>query len=228
MVARGRHDNGAHDPWAWLAEAAARLEETHLVAWSRNLALRERFGLEMAWYLQRMPQTQTCVLAGATIRDLEGFCRQLDAGLRGGGGGAGGGGRPVRRDLHGRGGVIDRLRQRRRELPILGDVDIVKHRYYVWRDADVLLRADARLFGQIADALMGVAAEAEYADEDRLLIHRVVFVGGPALDAYADDERGQFSRWLSPRCGGGRGGRAWVGLTGVEVPPVRRHAIRVA
>ncbi len=197
----------------WLASAAAALEEAHLVCWSRNLGLRERFGLEMAWYLQRMPQAQTCVISGGLIRDLDGFCRAVERALPGAG--------PIARIIDGPGGVIERLRRRPREWTIRGDADIVKHRYYVWRDADMLLRADPDLFAQLVDALTGVAAEAEYASEDRLLIHRAVFVGGPSLDLAAEDPDGPFQRWLS------EDGEEplWRTVSGLQKPPVTRYAI---
>src|SRR5262245_39882798 len=112
---RGTQDR--HDASDWLAQAAQVLEEFHLVACSRNLGIRERFGLEMAWYLQRMPQSQTCVINGAIARDLESFCRQLERALPST--------TPLERTLDGRGGVIDRLRKRPKELPIRGEADIV-------------------------------------------------------------------------------------------------------
>ncbi|MBL8757262.1 MAG: hypothetical protein JNK35_02390 [Phycisphaerae bacterium] len=205
-ISRARERSPSGD---WLARAAQALEDTHLACWSANLGLRERFGLEMAWYLQRMPQTQTCVLSGGLIHDLEGFCRALDRALPAS--------TPVARTIDGPGGVIDRLRRRPRERPILGDADIIKHRYYVWRDADMLLRADPDLFGRLADAITGVAAEAEFASEDRLLIHRCVFVGGPSLDAYARDPAGQFQSWFSEH------GEEpfWSALSGLPRPNVR-------
>lgn len=199
-------------PTEALAQAGQLLEDQHLVAWSRNASHRERFGLEMAWYLQRMPQSQTCVLAGSAICDLDGFCRQLAMALPGG---------AVHPRIDGPGGVIDRLRQRPRELSTRSDSDIIKHRYYVWRDADVLLHTDAALFGRLVDALAGVAAEAEYAVEDRLVIHRVLFIGGPALGLYAEDPRGQFQCWASD----GAEEPLWRTVTGLSVPPMMCYVI---
>jgi hypothetical protein len=200
-----------------LGSAAQWLEEHHVVAWARNLAARERFGLEMAWYLRRMAQTQTVVLNGTVIRDLDSFCSQLEGQLPGHG--------RLGRSVDGVNGVVARLRQRtgegRGEGTDAGAAGIVKRRFYIWRDADVLLRNDARLFGRLVDALTGVAAEAEYASEDRLLIHRAVFVGGPALDVYAEDGAGQFQRWLAER-----GERPlWSVISGLASPPVMRLAV---
>ncbi len=213
MLGALRQTSDRHDASDWLARAAQVLEEFHLIAWSRNLGLRERFGLEMAWYLQRMPQAQTCVINGAVVRGLDGFCRQLERVLPSA--------HPLERRIEGPGGVIERLRKRSKEWPIRGDADIVKHRYYVWRDADVLLRAEPETFGRLVDALTGVAAESEYASEDRLLIHRAVFIGGPALDVYAEDPRGQFQRWHSD----GDEEPLWVTVSGLKAPPMMRYAI---
>ncbi len=202
-----------HTQAGWLVRAAQHLDEHHLVAWSRNLALRERFGLELAWFLARMTQTQVVVIPGATIRDLDSFCEHLDYALPGN--------TPLARTIDGPCGVIDRLRHRSKESIIRGDAAIVKRRFYVWRDADVLLRFDPRLFGQIVDALCGVAAEAEYTSEDRLLIHRAVFIGGPALDLYAEDPTGQFRSWLADS----RQQPLWRTVTGVTAPPMLRYAL---
>ena len=98
----------------------------------------------------------------------------------------------------------------------------MKRRYYIWLDADHLLRADHALLGMAADALMGVAAEAEYSSDDRLVIHRAVFIGGPALDVYAEDERGQFCTWAAHA----RRASPWPIATGLSRPPVRRYRIR--
>jgi hypothetical protein len=68
-------------------------------------------------------------------------------------------------------------------------------RYIVWDDADQLLEADVSLFGQLANALLGVSAEREFVSSDRLVIQRVVFVGDNKLGAYAEEERGQLRSW---------------------------------
>ncbi|MGQ0628473.1 MAG: hypothetical protein ACT4PL_10295 [Phycisphaerales bacterium] len=198
---------GNHTHADWLVRGAQLLDEHHVVAWTRNLALRERFGLEMAWFLGRMPQTQMVSIAGSTVRDLPGFCEQLQGALQSE--------RAVAHSIDGPGGVVEHLRAQPLEAASRGDADIVKRRFYVWRDADVLLRFNAGAFGAIVDALCGIAAEAEYASEDRLLIHRVLFVGGPALDVYAEDPCGQFRSWLSEN------GQQplWRTISGLTAPP---------
>ncbi|MGE0302624.1 MAG: hypothetical protein AB7K52_09070 [Phycisphaerales bacterium] len=208
---RGTGDRGGAS--GWLSRAAQALDEHHLVAWSRNLSTRERFGLEMAWFLQRLPQAQTCVINGAIVRDLDSLCRQLERALPRG--------EPMARSIDGRGGVIDRLRSRSSEAPIRGEADVARHRYYVWRDAEVLLRSDPSLFERVVDAITGVAAEAEFASEDRLLIHRAVFIGGPGLDVHAEREDGPFQRWHSDR----NERPLWSVVSGLAAPPVMRYAI---
>lgn len=193
----------------WAGDSSEYLEEHHLVAWTRNMATAERYALTMGRVLRGIADTEIWTLAGAVIRDLEGFCRQLERclpeGVR------------VKRTVAGRGGVIERLRERYDE----DDASAAKRRYYLWREADVLLRHDAELFGELVDVIAGVAAEAEYTGEDLLLLHRAVFIGGPALDVYAEDPRGQFRQWLADATGQ----PLWRVVSGVRQPPVRVYEI---
>lgn len=190
----------------WQVEAGQLLEEHHLVAWAHAPAHRGRFGQELASYLRKMDDTQVCELSGASIQDLFSFCNQLEREIRND---------RVRRSIDGKGGIVDALR-------LLADHPRPpRHRFFVWHDADVLLRHDHRLFGRLADALMGVSAELEYASEDLLLLQRVIFVGAPSLDVYAEDARGQFRRWLSDH----DEEPLWATVTGVSAPPVLRYRI---
>src|SRR5207247_6640689 len=72
----------------------------------------------------------------------------------------------------------------------------LKRGYFLWRQADPLLDADVNMFSALVNAFLAVAAEREHISADRLLIQRVVFLGGAKLGAYAEDARGQFCRWL--------------------------------
>jgi hypothetical protein len=171
---------------AWASHAIEQLDEHHLIAWSRNVGVRERFALELARHLHLMPDTETVVLAGVAMHSLDGFCRQLERALPGADPAA-----RVRRSVHLPGGVVDRLRERPTSQLLH-----IKRRYYIWRDADVLLKHDPRAFGRLVDAMSGVAAESEYASEDLLLIHRVVFIGGSGLMEYGRDPHGSFRAWL--------------------------------
>jgi hypothetical protein len=81
---------------------------------------------------------------------------------------------------------------------------------------DVLLESDRSLFGAVADAIAGVAAESEYASDDLLLLTRAVYVGGPVLAGYAADGSGQLRSWLSD----GAAEPFWRVVTGIDRPPV--------
>lgn len=117
--------------------------------------------------------------------------------------------------IDGPGGVIDCLRER--NAGTSDAMPMAKRRYYLWHDADTLLRRDPATFGAIFDAMAGVAAEAEYASEDLLLIHRAILVGGPALAQYAKNPAGQFQTWLTDTVGSPP---LWKVITGLEHPPV--------
>lgn len=208
----------AREPLPVVQRAAEMLNEHHLVAWSRNAQVCERFALELAAFLHNFADTQVCTIPGWHVRDLDSFCTHLEAGLAKA---AGVEHWPaIARKLHGRHGVIDHLRRRGGHGE---DAHHTAHkrRYYIWRDADALLRKDSALFGELVDALTGVAAEAEYVSEDLLFLHRAAFVGGPALDLYAQNPQGQFCRWLADRSDDGEAHEPlWRTITGVSKPPV--------
>lgn len=166
----------------WEAEVLRQLEESHLVATSEHSHFRVRFGAALGAFLRSQQQTEVCHFYGRFITDLESFCHQLERAVPGS---------ILERHVGGTRGVTGLLRARSEHAGRLAS----RFRFYIWHDADVLLRSDSRLFGQIVDAIAGVAAEAEYVSEDSLLIHRGVFVGGSALERYAEDETGQFRAW---------------------------------
>lgn len=191
---------------AWQVDAAQLLEEHHLAAWAHVEAHRTRFGSELATYLGRLDDTQVCELPGSAITDIFSFCNFLERSIQNG---------RVRRSIDARGGIVDALRS------VSDRARNFKRRFIIWHDADVLLRHDHKLFGRLADAMMGVSAELEYASEDLLLIQRVVFVGAPSLDLYAEDPRGQFRRWYAER----NEEPLWKTVTGVSAPRVLRYRI---
>jgi hypothetical protein len=192
----------------WAVDVLQMLEEHHLCAWSESADRRAKFCVDLAWQLSSLDDTQVCVLEGSRITDLASFCSQLGRTL---------GFDRVARQIDTPTGVVGTLR--RRHTP-KGQTPI-KRRYYLWQDADVLLRRDHRLFGRLVDAIAGVAAEHEYANEDLLLLQRAVYIGGSALDMYAEDPRGQFRSWWSD----GDEPPLWRVVTGVESPRLLRHAI---
>ena len=124
-----------------------------------------------------------------------------------------------------------------------------RFRYFFWHQADVLLKRDPALFGELVDMALGVAAECDFGHSNHLMIQRWVFLGTPALDVYAEDGRGQFKTWLADSpgvcrvscrrddaTGGGTDGvddadtRApcfvdWSAATGCLFPQVRRVRI---
>jgi hypothetical protein len=192
----------------WQADVAQLLDESHLVAWSDLADLRTQFAVSLAHFLGTQRETEVCVFYGKHITDLDSFCHQLERCLPG---------PALNRRIHGPGGAVNLLRARpsfRGRVPS-------KYRYYIWHDADVLLRADSKLFGQIVDAITGVAAEAEYVSDDLLLIHRCIYVGGPILDVYAEDGRGQFQAWMND----GQPEPFWQVVTGLEAPSFTRYRI---
>lgn len=188
-------------PWPLLAAQA--LEEHHLCAWSPRDRQRERFVADLASMLSRIDQTQVAVINGADAVNLDSFAAALGRAL----------GVPrIAPSIDGDSGIVDALR-----APHIGpDGRPVRRRYIIWSDAHEMLAADARLFGRLVDALMGVAAEGELVSEDVLLLQRVVFVGRPSLDVYAEDPRGQFRRWYSES---GEPG-LWRVVTGLKAPSV--------
>lgn len=194
----------------WPLEVLQLLEEHHLCAWAHAPDRRRKFGVGLAWHLSSLDDTQVVLLDGAKISDLGTFCAQLEGAI----------GLPrVERRIDTPGGVVGTLR--RRFTPRGAGRRPVKRRYYIWLDADNLLRRDHRIFGQLVDAIAGVAAEYEYTNEDLLLLQRAVFIGGPSLDMYAEDPSGQFRSWWSD------GGEAplWRVVTGVDAPRLLRYQI---
>jgi hypothetical protein len=186
----------------WHAEVLQRLDEAHLVAVSDVPARRVEFAAGLARFLAGMRQVEVCPLYGQSITDLETLCQQMERALPG---------PRLERRIDGPRGLTSFLRQRTEGA----GRPAAKFRYYLWHDADVLLQRSRPLFAKVADMLAGVAAEAEYASDDVLLIHRGVFVGSSLLELYAGDQRGQFRSWL----GDGLGEPFWQVVTGLDEPP---------
>ena len=192
----------------WQPEVTQLLDEHHLVAWSTNTRKRLHFAASMSQFLGGIRDAEVCSFYGRFITDLESFCCQAEQAIVG---------PALERKIDGPGGVASLLRYRQefRARPVS------KYRYYIWHDADVLLRQDRKLFGRIVETLAGVAAEAEYASDDVLLLHRTIFVGGPALDLYAEDPRGQFQHWSIDE----HPEPFWQVVTGIEKPPMLRYQV---
>jgi hypothetical protein len=188
-------------------------QEHHVVLWSADAARRAEASAVLAEHLRSLPEVELFHFDGSSIRSLKDFCTQLTAiraAIPASEGDAG-----VKASIDGPGGVIDSLRERQGELSI--GVSGAKRRYYLWTEADTLLNNDPAAFGGVIDAMAGVAAEAEYASEDLLLIHRAILIGGPALATYAGNEHGQFRSWLPDAAGSPP---LWKVISGLEQPPV--------
>lgn len=192
----------------WQPDVTQLMDESHLLAWSNLPRHRLLFAASLAQFLESLRDAEVCVFYGRFIVDLDSFCHQLERAIPGG---------PLERRIDGPRGVTALLRSRQ----AFPGRPPSKYRYYLWHDADVLLREDPRLFGRLVDALAGVAAEAEFVDDDLLLLHRTVFVGSSLLNTYADDPQGQFRSWYPD----GLGEPFWQVVTGVEEPTFSRLAI---
>lgn len=208
MSAITRHPDSPFRVADWQADVTQMLDEHHLVAWSAQPRKKLQFAASLQQFLGGLRDAEVCTLYGRSITDLESFCQQLERALPG---------PELARKIDGPGGVASLLRHRE----TFSGRPASKFRYYVWHDSEVLLRHDPRLFGRLAETIAGIAAEAEYASDDLLLIHRAVFVGGPALDVYAEDESGQFQSWSRDE----HPEPFWQVATGVDRPPFLRYSL---
>lgn len=192
----------------WQAEVTQLLDEHHLVAWSAQPRKRVHFAASLSQFLGSLRDAEVCTLYGRFITDLDSFCCQLEQSVVG---------PALERRIDGINGVASLLRSRQ----TLQNRVASRYRYYIWHDAEVLLRQDPLLFGRLAETFAGVAAESEYVSDDLLLIHRAVFVGGPSLDLYAEHPEGQFQSWVKDE----HPEPFWQVVTGLERPPVLRYQI---
>ncbi|MEM1330544.1 MAG: hypothetical protein AAGG07_08290 [Planctomycetota bacterium] len=186
------------------------LDEQHMAAFSTDARKRVGFATAMGHFLESQRDTEVVHFYGRHITDLEGFCYQLESALPGA---------PLTRKIDGPSGIVNLLRHRH----TFAFRPPARWRYYIWHDADVLLDHDERLFGRLADALMGAAAEAEYVSDEVLQLQRVLFVGGARLESYARDPEGQMRCWHDD----GQGEPFWRVVTGIETPSVMRYPIDV-
>lgn len=192
----------------WQPDVTQLLDEHHLVATSEFPARRLQFATSLGQFLGMQRDTEVCSFYGRFITDLDSFCYQLERAVPG----------PLLdRRIDGPGGVAALLRNRM----IVRGKPATKFRYYVWHDADLLLRNEPLVFAKLVDAIAGVAAEAEYVSDDLLLIHRAVFVGGPLLAEVAKDEHGPFRTWLADEFGE----PFWRVVTGLENPPFMTYSV---
>lgn len=193
---------------AWQPEITALLDENHLVAYSDQARFRVHFASALAQFLGGLHDAEVCVLHGRSIDSIESLCTQLERCIPG---------PDLLRRIDGPGGITSLLRHRE----IVAGRRTSRFRYYVWNDADVLLKADRDLFGRVVDAIAGVAAEAEFVSDDLLFIQRALIIGGPMLELYAQNPTSQFNAWYDDGCGE----PFWQVVTGIEKPPILRYDI---
>ena len=187
----------------WQPEVLAGLDEQHLVAWSDRPRLRARFAAELYRFLNLQSRVEAVMVHGRSITSLGHLCDQLERQIPG---------PDLRHEIDGPNGLTELLRSTETwpgEQP-------ARARYLIWNDADVLLRADPELFSRVVDAILGVAAESEYATSHRLILQRAVFTGGPLLERYARDSQGQFRCWMTE----GHEEPFWRMVSGLDLPPV--------
>lgn len=187
----------------WQPEAAAMLDQQHLAAWSADELARHSFAAGLGRFLSSQPFSQVVPIFGQTVTDLESFCEQLERSIPG---------PPLRRSIDGSGGVASLLRSRE----VGPGMAAPRCRYYIWHDCDAMIQADPELFGRLAEAIIGIAAEDEFVSDDLLMIHRAVFLGGSLLAVYHEDESAQLRSW-SPEP---LGEPFWKTISGVESPEV--------
>jgi hypothetical protein len=184
----------------WLDQAISELDEHHVVVWHRSLTARELAASAIQHELEANHEAQVVSLAGARVHDLRSLRGEVDRAL------PDLNGRHLLATFAGHGGLLARLR----EPPPSVAGHHTKFRYYLIRDADVMLRASAPTFSVALDSLAGIAAESEYASDDLLLIHRIILVGGPDLLACHRDPAGPLRAW--------REASAWSHVTRVAGP----------
>lgn len=169
-------------PISWEPEVLAKLETHHIVGWSGNSALRTRFGARMKQFLDAQPGTEVLVLHGRGILDLEGFCGQLERLIPT---------EHLARSIDGANGVASILRSDAG----FGAGEPIRQRFFLWHDADVLLRNDPLLFDDLVEVMAGVSAELEFAGDGGLLLQRCVYLGGRMLAEHARDPGSRFHAW---------------------------------
>lgn len=172
----------------WTPAAIQVLESAHLCAWSGCRDERLAFGRTLARSLAK--------LAHAEVRQLVGI--EVFEAVSGGPAGT--------RDRSWRWGPAP--------WHGAGPAAPPRFRFHVWHEADVLLARDPAAFALIVESFVGAAAELEFVDDDRLVIQRLVLVGGLRLEAFFKDPAGPCRRWLDD----GESVSRWAVNTGVAAP----------
>lgn len=200
----------------WQVEALRLLDEQHLCVWSDDAGVRREVVDGLAAHVRQITDAAVGVIEGAGVHDVRTFAAALARAL---------GAHPDRGDVDDPDLLFRLLRRSPEEAGgAPGNRPAVKRRVLLWSDAHELLARDPRLFGRLADTLIGSALESELMGEDLLLIQRVVFVGRAALDVYREDPSGQFRAWFSED-GETPLWRSVTGVTGPRVGSVRAETL---
>ena len=188
----------------WQPEVLQILDEEHLVAWSSSPEQRVRFASALTNFIDGLHDAEVFVLHGRFMLDIDSFCHQLERLIPG---------ERLERRIDGPHGIVSMLRGR----PVFPGRPASRYRFFIWHDADAMLNENPRLFGRLVDAMLGVAAESEFVDDDLLLLQRAVFVGGPSLERYAREPGSQFRSWFDD----GHAEPFWRTVTGQRAPLAR-------
>lgn len=202
----GQHGVRVTSPWVDgddIASAITLLDHAHVALVTPDEGERHRFAAGLTSYLDLMPETQVVAIDGQQTGSIEAVCRQFERQIPG---------HPLARDINAAGGVAALVRT----VEPLGFSPGPKRRFYVWHDADASIRSDVRLFGEVAEALLGVAADVEFGMDDQLVIHRAIFLGDALLAAYHDDPAGRLRSWSNDRVGE----PFWASVSGIAAPMV--------
>lgn len=175
----------------WLSAAEALLDEHHVVATAADMPPRLKFGANLFQHIQRLADAQVCPIYGSYVKSLADVTRMISLSVPVAG--------PIDPTLE---ALTEALRHRYHQS--------TRRRYIVWHEAHVFAEAQPELFWQTVDVMMGVAAEHEYASEEKLLLTRCVFIGEPSLL----DFRG-FGGWWPE----GQSQPLWQVVSGQAVPP---------
>ncbi len=175
----------------WLAAAEVLLDEHHVVAVSEQVSSRMRFGANLFQHAQRMTDAQVCPIYGSYVKSLADVARMISLSVPVDG--------PIDPTLD---ALIETLRHRYHQH--------VRRRFVVWHEAHVFAKAEPDLFWQTVDVMMGVAAEHEYASEEKLLLTRCIFTGDPSLLDFR-----AFREWWPE----GDSQPLWQVVSGLDAPP---------
>ena len=163
-------------PSAGPAEIAQFLDEHHLVVVGDDDARQRELVRALAAHLEAIADAEVIWIDGAAVTDLKSFMGELERGLRTG--------QPTFESIA---DVVAALRSAPHNP---------RHQFFIWEHADELVERDPTLFGRLANAFFGVAAEREHITPGPLVLQRVVFVGGASLRTFAGTVDGPFRSWL--------------------------------